>query len=346
METINGKRCLVLDSPTIIPAGRGKDTEVWNFFVRLLGKEQCLHFFAWLKQSREALLAKTFRQGPAVILVGKAGHGKTIAGKLISKVLGGRVADPSQFAQGDTVFNAHLFGAELLFSDDKGGGNDTYKAQLKTAGIVKSLVATEMPECHGKNRTPVCLQPFWRVLFALNDEPEDLKVLPTLSDGIMDKLNIFKTVGRAVGWSLQADEQRAAAGIKALMDGLPDFIGQLERWKVPAAALSGRFGLTGYHNQEVLDGMQSFAPETKLLELIDMGDLPSTSLEAREVETFLKEHEMESVRRDAMNLLKGPGSCGKYLSRLAKRRPDRVTKSGGHHETARYSITARTNSPN
>ena len=196
---INGKAILVTDSPRIIQANAEySNSTVYDYFQRLLCDDQKIHFHAWIKLARKhPLLAKSFRRGPAVIIVGKADHGKSLGGNLISLMLGGRQADPTQFAQGETTFNAHLFGAELLFADDK-GGHDDQRARLRTASVIKQLVADRTPECHGKHKTPIGLTPFWRVRDAFNDEPEDLLVLPALSDGIMGKLLIFRTVERAI----------------------------------------------------------------------------------------------------------------------------------------------------
>ncbi|MFZ3377359.1 MAG: DUF5906 domain-containing protein [Chthoniobacterales bacterium] len=348
---INGKLILVTDSPRIIKANvwSGRRGILYDYFERLLGPEQSIHFFIWLKLAREALLAKSLRRGPTIILVGSANHGKTLGFGLVNLMLGGRQADPTQFAQGDTTFNAHLFGCELLLADDKGGGRDDYHARLQTASVIKQLTADQLPECHGKNKTPLNLTPFWRAVFVCNDEANDLKVLPALSRGIMDKLLIFKTVGRAIDRPTETAAQYEAYRAR-LTGAIPDFLGWLESWAIPKKYLHGRFGQVVYHNQEVLDALQRFAPENKLLDLMGSYFFASTAeptiaqrlstakvrladrrlfngliqdgfAAATDAVAVYTAHDLETMlrmefEREAYDLLKGLGSCAKYLDRL------------------------------
>jgi hypothetical protein len=336
---INGKPILVTDSPTIIQATHGDDSMMYDFIERLLGDDQAIYYHTWIKLAREALLSKSLRRGPVVFIIGEGDQGKTVLGNMTSLMLGGRQADPTQFAQGETAFNAHLFGAELLFSDDKGGGRYDHHAQLRTASVIKQLVANKTPECHGKNKTPLGLTPYWRVIYALNDEPEDLLVLPALSKGIMDKLMIFKTVGRAIDRSTKTDDEFKAYEAD-LIASIPDYLGWLEEWEIPKEYLIDRFGQKVYHAPEVLESVQTFAPETKLLQLIDeVGGLYDQKLEARVIEKTLKEPGISPVEREALDLLKRPGSCGKYLTRLCQCQPKRVEDAGRlHGGSTRYAI--------
>jgi hypothetical protein len=347
---MDGQRVLVVDSPRVIQATYGKDDTIWSYFRRLLGDTQAAYLFAWLKVARESFLSQTFRRGPAVILVGEKNHGKSVSGWLIKMMLGGRQADPTQAAQGDTNFNSHLFGREFIFSDDKGGsGHSDYAAQKKTATMIRMLTAEKFPECHGKHKTPVNLGPvFWRVLYALNDESENFKVLPALDRGILDKLMVFKSLTRAINEPTNTDAQFKAFEDK-MLGAIPDFLGQLERWKIPASLLTqedtvDRFGHDVYQNPDVMDEIRGDSPEARLLELIDeCKDLYGQKLFVRQIETVLKEHESEPIRRDARRLLDGKASnCGEYLSRLARQDGlDRVECCGRYHgKTKRYLIHA------
>jgi hypothetical protein len=322
---MNGAPVLVTQNPTIIEANPDyQDDMVHAYFERLLGEEQVTYFHVWMKLAREALLDKSLRKGPALIMVGKANHGKTLAGRLIKLMLGGRAQDPTQFAQGTSTFNSHLFGAEFLFADDQGGGRDDYHSRLQTAATIKQLVANDAPMCHAKGRTQVTLDVYWRVMFALNDEPEDLKVLPALSDGIMGKLIIFKTVDRAVTIKTETAAEYTAFRNK-LEAAIPDYLGWLNDFEIPKEMLHGRFGQTVYHNQEVLDDLNSFAPETKLLQKIDDcgEEIWDQKLEAREIEAIVQAYNETGTR----DLFRRPGSCGMLLARLA-RTGNRVTFAG------------------
>lgn len=342
--TANAQTILVTRPPRVIEPGQGNNTEIWNFFRRLLGDQQAQYLFAWLKVGRESFINQTYRRAPAIIMVGEANHGKTMAGWIINKCFGDRQADPTQFAQGTTQFNSHLFGSEFIFSDDKGGGQDDYHAQKATAAALKGLIAEKTPQCHGKHKDPLSFDKiFWRVMYALNDEDEDLKVLPALSEGIMKKLVIFRTIGRAVIEETNTDEQFKAFEAK-LLAAIPDFLGQLARWTIPASIKTdektvNRFGHDVYHHPGLLHEMQSLGPETSLLQLLDEAGVEyEDKLTAREIEAVLKEHETESIRTAARTLLPRFDSCGRYLSRLARRMPERVTDAGKLHGRTQYTI--------
>jgi hypothetical protein len=353
--TTNGKLILVTENPSIIKATYGTDHTVWNFFRRLLGDEQAKYFFAWLKVGRESLLNQTFRRGPGVILVGQKNHGKTLTGWLLKKCLGDRSTDPTQVAQAITTFNAHLFGSELIHSDDKGGGQDDYHSQKKTRELFCTLTADKTPQLHGKHKTPITIdRVFWRLLYTLNDGAEHLKVLPALDREFMDKVMIFQTVGRGVDEPTNTESLFRAFEVKMLA-AIPDFLGQLERWRIPASVLThadtvDRWGHDVYHNAEVLSNINGGTPEARLLELVDEveGFDYGRKYLVRDIENLLREHDLESVRHLTKKLLDGkPENCGNYLSRLLTTRPERVLDGkrckGGKR---RYIILAPTEDQN
>ena len=91
------------------------------------------------------------------------------------------------FVSGDTGFNGELFGAEHLIIEDEMAQRDM-RSRRRTGTALKGLVANDVQRCRKMYHDAVALKPFWRVTISLNDEPEDLLVLPPLDDGIRDKL--------------------------------------------------------------------------------------------------------------------------------------------------------------
>jgi hypothetical protein len=63
-----------------------------------------------------------------------------------------------------------------------------------------------------------------------------------------------------------------------------------------------------------------------ILEEITNGEIQSMT--ARQVETRLKAPGISSVDREAHELLKSPGACGKYLARLCRSHPRAIRTAG------------------
>jgi hypothetical protein len=101
-------------------------------------------FHAWLKTVRENLKAKHVQADASPGDRRRTGHGKSFLAKHVKTMIGGRVQDPTQFLQGKTTFNAHLFGAEFLLIDDAGGNADYQERKAMGDGL-KQLVARRVP---------------------------------------------------------------------------------------------------------------------------------------------------------------------------------------------------------
>lgn len=341
--TMDSQPVLVTNGPTVITATYGSNTIILDYIERLLGPEQAIVLYAWLKSSREEFLGKTLRKAQAMVLVGARDHGKSLMASLVKLMLGGRQADPTQYLKGITAFNAHLYGSEFLLMDDQGGGA-SYEERKSMGDGLKQFCGNDAIQCHGKGKTPITLNPFWRLMVLCNDGLENLQVLPPVNEDIADKLIILRTIGRAV------DVRTAASGdyvaYKAALDaGISDFLGMLENWAMPAELMDDRFGLKAYHDPWVLEALQTFSPQEKLLTLIDEEIMAGAKTDmvytARDVERLLLDGQ-SNVRDEASKLLRGTGSTGKYLSRLTLSHPHRVknatrTPGGG---SARYVISA------
>lgn len=349
-----GRDVLVTESPRIIEASPDpKNPFVYDYIERLLGDE-AIYFHGWLKKARQAFMSGNLRSGQAMIITGKPNHGKSLLATYVPWMFGKRVADPEQYLTGQTSFNAHLFEAELLLLDDKGANND-FKTRRMIADGIKQIVAGANPQCHAKGQKPITLTPFWRVMMLVNDNAESLTILPAMDGTIDKKLIILRTCAYAVDRDTTPDEEwdRYGAQFEA---AIPDYLGWLDQWEMPAELLhetvsgdeswreGGRFGIIAYHNKDILEMLQQFTPEEKLRDLImdeiQTGD--DRTLTARQIESELKAPGISSVEREAGQLLRGPGSCGKYLNRLVKMHPELVTyagRVGGGSE--RYTILAK-----
>jgi hypothetical protein len=96
-----------------------------------------------------------------------------------------------------TSFNSDLFKAEHLIIADETPATGYSERQAFGAGI-KNMVAEPMQRLHAKGRDAMMLEPFWRVSMSLNDEPENLMVLPPYNKSMKDKLILLKAHRRSV----------------------------------------------------------------------------------------------------------------------------------------------------
>lgn len=340
-RTDDGKLILVTEEPRIIqPREDYSNSMIWDFVELLFGEDEAILFHAWFKLERERFLRGDLGSGQALIMAGKRDLGKSLLILLIKEMLSGRAADPTDYLMGKTTFNAHLFGSELLVMDDKGGNGD-YKTRKQLGDGIKQLVSGAIQQCHPKNRTPFTITPFWSIVIAVNEEPEELQVLPPMSEGIRDKLIILRAIKCAVTESVASREEKRAYWHK-LVAAIPAYLHWSKEWTIPKEYMQRRFGLKHYANPTILARISMFSPELRLLHMMqEVLPIPWAGKDhdentnndgtrrvwtAREIENELKR--LEDTSREAHDLLRGPGSCGKYLARLAREYPQFVRTKG------------------
>ena len=318
-------RFLVTKSPAIIPAVPGTWDTLRGILARMLGSLQLVFLYGWLKCARAALISGIRSPGQALAIAGPKDGGKSLIQNLITPALGGRVARPYQFMSGQTTFNAHLFGAEHLMIEDETPATD-YKARRMLGAMIKSLTVNQEQSCHRKNATPVMLSPFWRLTITVNDEPENLMVLPPLDESLEDKLIILKAEKHPMPMLTATPEGRDAFW-RVLMGELPGFLAHVETFVIPPEHVSQRFGVSHYHHPELLAKLDDLAPETKLLSIIDghvHQDRQPWTGKAADLERLITSNHAP-YRDEARRLLSWPNACGTYLGRLRRRYPSRIS---------------------
>lgn len=322
---MKGKRILVRDSPTLLEPSKGDWPFLAGIFERMLGKEQQTYFFGWLKVAAEALYTSQFRVGQALVLAGPADCGKSLTQYLITLLLGGRPAMPHRYMAGLTPFNSELLGSEHLVIEDEEASTDI-RARRKFGASIKLICANQDQSAHAKYRNAITLTPFWRLSISVNDEPENLMILPPIDKSLEDKFIILRAEKHAMPMETVTDRERRAF-IKTLKAELPHFLQFLLDFKIPAELTSDRYGITHFHHPEILEAISAMAPETRLLELIEARFFDSAAPglwqgTANKLELDLTS-EYSCVRRQAERLLTFHLACGTYLGRLQKRHPER-----------------------
>ena len=325
---IGERLVLVIDSPRIIEPHPGEWPILNAIITGLLHDpqvDQRQYLYGWLKIGYETLRARERRPGQAMVVAGVHDCGKSLLQNLITLILGGRSARPHQFMSGLTPFNSDLFEAEHLMVEDEEASIDI-RARRNFGSHLKNITVNEWQRCHPKHRVPISLCPFWRLSITVNDEPENLMVLPPIDNSIEDKLIILRASTFPMPMPTASLVQRRAFW-QRLVNELPTFLDFLLRWEIPSNLVSERFGITHFHHPDILQAINNLAPEYRLLRLIDdelfqPDDEDPWEGSAEQLERRLCAEE-STCRNEARKLFTFNTACGVYLARLHKRYPAR-----------------------
>lgn len=336
LHNVGGSKLLATVSPVIIKAKAGSWDTLRAVVEGLLddpdtGKAQVETFLAWLKIARESLVTNRRRPGQAIALAGPRGSGKSLLIDITEAALGGRRANPYPYFTGRTNFNGDLAGAELLAVDDEAGSTDI-RSRRALAANIKSCLFSGAVRIEGKNKTAFTFRPCWRMLLALNDEPEALLVLPPITEDIFDKITLFRCHKRPLPMAAHTLEEREAFFAK-LISELPGLLSWLESWEIPAEITEERCGVRWLHHPAILAALHELSPEGQLINLIDAantgGQLPLPWIgTAAELKGVLC-HAV-TIAREAEKLLgTWHAAAGSYLARLEGERVKRLPLRDG-----------------
>jgi hypothetical protein len=336
LHTVGGARLLATVSPEIIKPKAGPWPILRAVLEGLLsdpdaGAVQVETFLAWLKIARESLVSNRRRPGQAIAFAGPRGSGKSLLIDITELALGGRRANPYAYFTGRTNFNADLAGAELLAVDDEAGSTDI-RSRRTLASNIKACLYAGGVRIEGKNKTGFTFKPCWRMLIALNDEPEALLVLPPITEDIGDKITLFRCHKRPLPMPAHTLEEKEAFFSK-LRAELPGLLAWLESWEIPSELREERSGVKEFHHPAILAALHELSPEGQLVGLVDIANaagalpLPWTGT-AAELKGILC-HTSQTAR-DAEKLLGSwAPATGTYLARIEGGRVERLTMKDG-----------------
>jgi hypothetical protein len=330
LQEMCGQRILVTRPPRILKPEAGQCSTIEALITALLRDkhhDQISYLLGWLKVGYEALSEGKLRHGQALAIAGPRDCGKSLLQNVITEILGGRAAKPYRYMCGATDFNGDLFGAEHLMIEDEVAFTDI-RARRHFGARIKDFTVNTVQSCHAKNRQALSLKPFWRVTITLNDEPENLLILPPIDESLEDKLNLFKACKNPLPMETAtlAGRQRLMA---TLLAEVPAFLHLLSEFRIPDRLRSDRFGVIHFQHPELLASLSEMSPEMRLLGLIDgmladrqdSGEWTGT---ATELERALFE---AKGQYEARRLLDWNNATGTYLGRLAKKVPGRVRQN-------------------
>jgi len=325
-HTICGNRVLISRGPNIPEPKRGTWPHIFKFLNELLGDES-KYFYAWMRAAFQSLKeGAPFAPGQLLAVAGPVGCGKSLLQKLITVMLGGRMAKPYQYLMGLTPFNGDLIGSEHLVLDDEVGKSDI-KSRRHFGAMIKSTVANQQISAHPKGSKAFTTEPFWRISLSLNDEPESLMILPPLESDIEDKVILLRARKASVPYPSKSLPTMQSYW-DALISEIPAFLYKLLSWEIPKEIRDIRFGVKAYQNPDLLFALTSLSPEAKLWSLVEQAAILNNYSKgwtgsASDLESELQK---STVSKQAENLLYFPTACGVYLSRLAKAMPANVSK--------------------
>ena len=330
-------KVLVTESVAPLPAVPGFSGRLQTYLHNLLDQndDQYWRLIFWLALRRQAVLTGTWRASQALALVGPAACGKSfVQAQVITKLLGGRIAKPYRYMSGATEFNGDLFAAEHLCISDEAPGRDIH-SRRSLGSHIKSMLFDIDQSCHPKNRQAITLRPIWAMSISLNDEPENLQVLPPLDPSLMDKLIILRCVRHALPWP--GPEIQV---LREIIDTeLSAFAHYLDGLTVPEHLVEPRCGLKAYQHPAILEELMQLSPEHQLIGLIDTVIFENEFLTwrgtAADLETVLRD---SKYSREADRLFRFNTACGVYLARLHEQDPERFKKTKSKNKI-RWAIT-------
>jgi Family of unknown function (DUF5906) len=345
----NGQQILVPRAAKITQSTDGSNRIIWNYIDRLLGETQALRLHAWNKLSREMLIRGDYGKFMGMIIAGPRDLGKTVLAEIEKQVFNGTSADPYSYMTNSTNFNRDLVEAALLVSDDR-EDDPTQAGNRRLTSAIKQFTASGVTRIEGKYANAGALDPFWRLLILLNDSIKALQVLKGLSHEMLDKVMILKAVARAVNVpTTTLDERRAF--LSSLTAGVPDYLGQLEKWTIPTGLVDNRFMLKAWHHPELMVNVQATSKEATLLELIDRSKIleltPDDVAENQEIEVnqlgvFVTLNELHrrwvedcdatyghlsQFAKMVEKMFPTVGTLAMHMNELAKSHPERVIRT-------------------
>jgi hypothetical protein len=320
--TADGRRILVPRSPSLIEPREGS-VENWERFLdELLGQEQLPHVVDWLSCALVDLYGRkpeAWRHRQILCLAGPPACGKSFLQFLITRLFGGRAADPWPWMTGETSFNGDLAEAEHLVIDDKASQRDA-GSRSRLGASMKQLAVSTTLTIHPKGKQAVTLPTFRAVSVSLNDDSDYITVLPPLEASIVDRLILCRCRPASMLPDWQDNLRRFTAELPAMVDFLL-------KWKVHFP--NQRFGTSHFLNAELVAMLSDFEPHLKLVEMIDSHLWPDAApvtrapvrMSAADLQSaLLRSEKWGPIARQILNY---SSACGVMLAKLEKRDPAR-----------------------
>jgi hypothetical protein len=294
IHELRGHRILVKTAPQLVVPRAGN----WPTIAKLIdgrldlsaggtrpGIDQTPWFHSWMKVSYESLMKGrpgAWRAGHAMILAGPVGCGKgRLQHQLITGLLGGRSADPSEYLFGRSEYNGEMFEAEHLLMEEVPVPSQQMKDRVYLAEQIKRIVANDTKRLRVMREDPTTVSPYWRLSISINNDPDKMRSLPLMTGDLRDKVLMFLVAKEEMPMPLRTIEEQHEfrEAIAREMPAYADWL--LNEWEVPAElmvypeghAMAGqdasRFGFREFQHPDLVEEQFDDTPAGELLALID-----------------------------------------------------------------------------
>jgi len=319
---INGKRFLVTSQLDLPVAVNALCPNIEKLFERWFGEEQLPYVMGWLKHAYLNLLPenKAYYPGQMLALCGEPNGGKNFFQDIVTEVLGGRVAKPYRYLCGGTTFNSDLTGAEHLQISDEVAKQD-YATRRKFGSAIKDICVNNQQSIHAKGKEAINLPLRWRLTASLNDRDEDLCILPPYEPQLWEKIILLKLHH---GEGLLPPQHEREIFWATILEEIPALCGFLMNYSIPKPLTDPRYGVTHYHNPELLVALDAIAPELRLQDLI-IEALLEDSITAEWDGTATELHTKlgNKIGFDSLRDITPSAACtGRYLTRLEEKKDE------------------------
>jgi hypothetical protein len=186
-----------------------------------------------------------------------------------------------------------------------------------------------------KGREPFQFEPFWRLIFCVNDDPESLLVLPIMSDDVEDKIALLQCRKWESSIPNQSIDERKAFD-RQLTEELPAFLDKVLKFEIPKSEQESRCGVQYFHHPDLLETMRTVAPDEEFLSLIDeVGQMDlniyNQARTAKEWERLLQEAGAH-ISREVSRLCTWSKASGVILGKLCKKGVASKTRANIGHK--------------
>lgn len=324
-----GQTILVTEPCRPLAAKTGNCGRILKWIFELCGhcETQYQTVLSWLHFRRQAVLKGRWRHSQLIVFAGPVSCGKSfIQNQIITPLLGGRVTRPYLFMSGRTNFNADLFSCEHLMIEDDVAARDL-ASRRELGNAIKTMLFNSIQHCHPKGATGFVLTPIWAISLSVNDEPENLMVIPPIDDSLSDKIILILCERPSVP-VIQAGESEETVMLSMVQKELPIFAAFLDQWQVPDELHEQRCGVLAYKHPTLTGQLSDLAPESTLHRIIhEVIFLNRKDQEWRgtalELQSLLSS---SSLSFESRKLLSFNTAAGTYLSRLARSKAELYRK--------------------
>ena len=311
---------LVTVPPKIIQGVAGEWPFISRFFDEFVGTgEQRDAVISWIRQARRNVISAERRPLPAAIFVGPPNCGKTFILDLIRQCLGGRSAAAFKALTGRSEFNGDVIGSELLVVDDEIAHSD-HKARTSFAQSIKRDLYAGTFRVRKLYSEALVLRPVHALAIAVNNEAQNLQVLPTVDNDTRAKLSFFACSAAELGGITDRKEIK-----RRVESELPAFVHYLDSTDHPKKLQNDRTQVAAWHSLEVLESLGAISAEERFRELLQQTTVIEDAMKysrggwqgtAADLESELMLQ--QNTARAASKLLYWDGACGAHLGKLQR----------------------------